>query len=76
MPTLSDRIHDVPPCSQCRPSGGIWACDEKGDPRLGARCGCLKGRLLAKADAGRARRLGFSVPLYEAIPERRCAEGR
>jgi hypothetical protein len=67
--SLSDRIREVPPCSKCAPSGGIRACDGEGNA-LPGRCDCLKGRLLAKSDAMRAKR-DFTVPLYGATNQRR-----
>jgi hypothetical protein len=54
--SLAQRISEVEPCASCAKSGGDWAV-EAGATRLPpARCGCLRGRLLAMADRARAKR--------------------
>jgi hypothetical protein len=54
---LSDRIRNTRPCGNCRKSDGIWAIDEEsGEPIVGTRCQCLKGRLLHLADQSKRKR--------------------
>jgi hypothetical protein len=43
---LIDRIKEVKPCARCRDTGD-WVSDGAGV----RRCDCLRGQLLARADA-------------------------
>jgi hypothetical protein len=53
---LSDRLRVIHPCSECKTSeGGNWAVDQQTGRQLAKRCHCLRGQLLAKADAVRLR---------------------
>jgi hypothetical protein len=54
--TLLDRLREVNPCRECTASGGgNWAVDQQTGRQLAKRCHCLRGQLLAKADAVRLR---------------------
>jgi hypothetical protein len=55
-PMLSDRLKQIGPCRECAASeGGNWAVDQQTGRQLAKRCHCLRGQLLAKADAVRLR---------------------
>lgn len=45
--SLSQRIKQLPACSLCASTGGLWRIDDNGNMK---RCVCLRGVLLRKAD--------------------------
>ena len=48
---LLKRVKELRACNDCAESGGLWL-----NGHVGARCHCLKGRLLFKLDEIRKKR--------------------